>query len=399
MTTEPRPLVVGLVAGEASGDRLGAGLMRELRAGRAQMRFVGIGGPQMCAEGLEAWYPQESLAINGFAEPLRRLPGLWRLLADLETALVRDRVDVFVGIDFNVFNLMLERRLRARGIPTVHYVSPSVYAWRRGRIQRVAGAADLLLTLFPFEPPLYAGTGVRAVCVGHPLADAIDPQRDARAERQAARRALGIDEQETVIGLLPGSRMSEARLMADLMLDAAQLIGAHRRGVRFVIPCLNPALRDWVRSACQRHPEVPVTLVDGQSREVLTACDAAIVKSGTATLEAMLLGCPMVVTYRLGAVTHAIVRRLLRTPFVALPNILAGYALVPELLQTAATPTALAVALLQQLDRARLDSDYLGTFARLHADLRRHADTTAAAAVFELLEDRGRLVPAGPNHS
>lgn len=394
MTPDARPLVVGLVAGEASGDRLGAGLMRELRASGARVRCVGIGGPQMCAEGLEAWYPQEALAVNGFAEPLRRLPGLWRLLRDLETALIRDRVDVFVGVDFNVFNLMLERRLRARGMATVHYVSPSVYAWRRGRIQRVAEAADLLLTLFPFEPPLYAGTGLRAVCVGHPLADAIDPDRDAPAERRAARRALGIDERETVIALLPGSRMSEARLMADLMLEAARLIGAHRHGARFVIPCLNPALRDWVRSACQRHPEVPVMLVDGQSREVLTACDAAIVKSGTATLEAMLLGCPMVVTYRLGAVTHAIVRRLLRTPFVALPNILAGRALVPELLQSAATPTALAVALLQQLDRVQLDADYLGAFARLHADLRRRADSTAAKAVRKLLEDRGRLPPA-----
>lgn len=365
--------------------------MRALQTGAKPVRFVGIGGPQMCAQGLESWYPQESLAMNGFTEPLRRLPTLWRLLRDLETALVKQGVDVFVGIDFNVFNLLLERRLRARGIATVHYVSPSVYAWRRGRIQRVVEAADLLLTLFPFEPPLYAGTGLRAVCVGHPLADAIDPDRDVTSERLAARRALGLDPSDTAIALLPGSRLSEARLMTDLMLDAARLIGEHRRDARFVIPCLNPALRDGVRAACQRHPDVRVTLVDGRSRDVLSACDAAIVKSGTATLEAMLLGCPMVVTYRLGPVTHAIVRRLLRTPFVALPNILAGRELVPELLQTAATPTALAVALLQQLDRARLDHGYLGEFARLHAELRRDADRSAAAAVLSLLEDRGHL--------
>ncbi|MGA1372623.1 MAG: lipid-A-disaccharide synthase [Pseudomonadales bacterium] len=396
MTSEARTLVIGMVAGEASGDRLGAGLMREIKARGGAVRFVGIGGTRMCAEGLKPWFPQDSLSVNGFIEPLRRLPELWRLLRDVETRLLRERVDVFVGIDFNVFNLALERRLRARGVRTVHYVSPSVYAWRRGRVHRVAEAADLLLTLFPFEPPLYAGTGLRAICVGHPLADAIDPQRDAGAERRRSRLQLGFGVDDTVIALLPGSRRSEVRLMTNLMLDAARLIAQHRAEARFVIPCLNPELRDWIQAASRRYPEVSVTLVDGQARAVLTASNAAMVKSGTATLEAMLLGCPMVVTYRLGAVTHAVVRRLVRTPFVALPNILAGQALVPELLQSAATPTALAVALLQQLDRPQLDPGYLQACSLLHSDLRRDADRTAASAVLDLLETRVTAAQGSP---
>jgi lipid-A-disaccharide synthase len=381
--------IVGILAGEASGDNLGRGLMAALKARHGDVRFVGVGGPGMIAEGLESLVPMDRLAVNGFVDPVRRLPELIGILRRLLARFEAERPDVFVGVDFNVFNLLLERRLKRRGIATVHYVSPSVYAWRRGRIRRIARAADVLLTLYPFEPALYADTPVRAVYVGHPLADAIDPAAGDTAGRAAARRELDLPDDATVVALLPGSRLSEVGLMGELFLETARQVAAARADVHFVVPCVRPAIAAWLEAARADHPELELHAYPGNARLGLTACDAALVKSGTSTLEAMLLGRPMVVSYRLGRVTYAVVRRLLRTPYVALPNILAGRALVPELLQDAATPTALAESLLAELDKSRSDPEYLQEFARLHALLRRDADACAAEAVGQFLSIQG----------
>ncbi|MEQ9003323.1 MAG: lipid-A-disaccharide synthase, partial [Pseudomonadales bacterium] len=374
-------VTVAIVAGEASGDNLGSGLMAELRARCPDVRFIGIGGPNMEAQGLDSLVPMDALAVNGFVDPIRRLPALIRILRLLLARIRAERPAVLVGVDFNVFNLLLERRVRRSGIATVHYVSPSVYAWRRGRVRRIARAADMLLALYPFEPAFYSGTPVRAVFVGHPLADAIAPDAGSPAARLAARRALGLPGDALVVALLPGSRLSEVRLMGTVFLEAARLLAAQRPDVRFVVPCLRPAIAAWLAEAGTAYPDLALSAYEGNARQALTACDGALVKSGTSTLEAMLLRRPMVVSYRLGAVTYWIVRRMLRTPFVALPNILAGRRLVPELLQDAATPAALAAALVAELDKARAEPEYLAEFERLHLLLRRHADARAAEAV------------------
>lgn len=386
--------VIALVAGEPSGDQLGRGLMAALRAVRPGIRFIGIGGPAMQSEGLKSLAPIEQLSVNGFVDPIRKLPALLRLERALVEQCRLHSVSAFIGIDFNVFNLRLERQLRRNGVPTVHYVSPSVYAWRRGRTRRVAAAADLLLALFPFEPALYAGLDLRVVCVGHPLADAIDPDRDRVAEQRSARALLGLPVVGEVIALLPGSRASEVQRMGPMLIEAARIILAERPNSHFVVPCIRSTVRQTIGSALSPALAPRVTLVDGRAREALAASDAAIVKSGTSTLEAMLVGCPMTVTYQLGTLTYRLVRALLRTPWVALPNILAGRAIVPELLQDAATPAALASTLLAELDRARADDSLRQSFLALHRSLRRDADATAARAVLALVESRAEAIGA-----
>ena len=376
---------IGIVAGEASGDRLGAGLMRALHRRHGGLRFVGIGGAAMLGEGLESMGSLETLAVNGFRDPLVKLPGILGLLAKLRRRLLSAPPDVFVGVDFNVFNLWLERVLKARGVPTVHYVSPSVYAWRRGRAQRIGRSADRLLALFPFDRAHYAGTDVEVVFVGHPLADAIDPNADQEADRQAARRKLGLAEDGPVVALLPGSRDGEIRLMLETFLEAAGILVDSLAGVAFVIPCPTPSVAATVRARLAQRPRLPCSVHVGDGCLPLTACDAALVKSGTGTLEAMLLRRPMVVTYRLGPLAWSLARRLVDTDFVALPNLLAGRALVPELLQDAATPAALAENLLSELDKFTRHPDHLLAFSVLHGELRRNASERAAEAVAGLL--------------
>jgi lipid-A-disaccharide synthase len=364
--------------------------MRALKRRYPDARFLGIGGPAMATEGLEQLVSMDRLAVNGFVDPIRRLPDLLGIIRLLLRTYAEVGPDLFIGIDFNVFNLLLERRLKRRGIPTVHYVSPSVYAWRRGRVRRVARAANVLLTLFPFEPELYRHTRVNAVFVGHPLADAIaDGDGDERA-RLIACRELGIDPGGTPIAVLPGSRMSEIRMLGDRFLDAAQIVQHRLPGARFIVPCVRPQIAEWVAAAHKARPQLSLTSYQGNARVALTACKVALVKSGTSTLEAMLLGRPMVVSYRLGPVTYQLVRMLLRTPFVALPNILAGRALVPELLQNAATPERLADTLLAELDKSGVDPEYLSEFRRLGDILRRDANARAAEVVSRCLEAENR---------
>ncbi|MCZ6639965.1 MAG: lipid-A-disaccharide synthase [Gammaproteobacteria bacterium] len=380
--------IIGILAGEASGDILGAGLMRELKTLHPTCTFVGIGGPRMMALGLESLVPMERLSMNLFVDPVRRLPELIRILMKLIRCYRAKRPAVFIGVDFNVFNLFLEGLLKRRGITTVHYVSPSVYAWRRGRVKRVARAADMLLTLYPFEPEFYAGLPIDTVYVGHPLADEIGYDDGSDDARMAARRELGLPEERLCIALLPGSRMSEVSYMADTFLSAADLIKARIGEVGFVVPCLRGNIATWLKDALERHRSLDVVQYDGNARLALVACDAAIVKSGTGTLEAMLLRRPMVVSYKLGEFTFQILRRIVRTPFVALPNILTGRMLVPELLQNDATPEALADNLLSSLsvlDKASQEPETLLEFARLHELLRQGADKKAAQAVARLL--------------
>lgn len=371
-----------MVAGEASGDILGAGLIAAIRAREPGAVFEGIGGDLMQTAGLQSWYPLEALSVNGFVDPIKRLPKLIEIYLTLRRRLLSERPDVFIGIDFNVFNFIVERALHDHGVPTTHYVSPSVYAWRSGRLRRIAKAVDLMLTLFPFEHELYEQRGVRAVFVGHPLADEIPLE----VSRGSARQALGVGLDETVIALLPGSRSGEIRLMAQTFLDAAAILGRELGDCRFLVPCISREIRstlDVLVSRCA--VELNVSLVDGRSREVLAACDGAIVKSGTATLEAMLVNRPMVVGYRLGVVSYHIVKRLIHTPYVALPNILANRGLVPELLQNDLTPEGLATALLSEM-RERTAGEREATFCKFHRELRRDASERAADAILELVE-------------
>ena len=406
-------LKVGIVAGEPSGDRLGADLLRALKR-ETEVTSVGIGGSELCAEGLRSLVSLEELTMHGFAEPLRRLPFLWQTLKRVEEQVLDEQADVFVGVDFNVFNLLLEGRLKRRGVPVVHYVSPSVYAWRRGRTRRVARSADVLLTLFPFEPPLYAGEPLRAVFVGHPLADQIQrsdvrPQTsdDASSDltgqrsisatltaRAEARASLGLAGSDAVVTLMPGSRMSEIRMMLPAFLRASVLLRAqmgHPSSVKFLLPCVTNEVELSIKNALQ-NPDfkaLDIRLERDRSRELLAASDAALIKSGTSTLEAMLLGVPMVVAYRLPEITYRIVKPMLRSRYVALPNILAGEALVPELLQDEMQPAALAQALLAQLNEDHT-LHVRRRFLEIHGQLQQGASANAAREVLTLANQRKR---------
>ncbi len=384
-------LKIGIVAGETSGDILGGRLMAAIRAREPEVRFAGVGGETMLAQGLEALAPLDALAVNGFKDPLLRLASLIRLLRRLRQHFVSHEVDVVVGVDFNVFNLMLERRVRERGIPTAHYVSPSVYFWRQGRVKSIAKAADVVLALFPFEPALYERRGGRAVFVGHPLADEIDPEDGTEEGKARARDILDLPGDRLVIALLPGSRRSEIDFLGRLFLDTAtELLDAFERPL-FVLPTPTRQVHRAVDALlAKRLPGLDIRVVEGQSRTVIAAADLVLTKSGTATLETLLLRRPMVVAYRLGKVTAWVVRRLQKSDYVALPNILAGRELVPELLQEDAQPRRLASALVEQYRRSQVDDDYLRSCAYWHDQLRVGGAGKAAEAVLALIE-RKRL--------
>ncbi len=373
---------IGLVAGEQSGDHLAAGLMRELKKLAPDVTFSGIGGPAMMSEGLTSFGNWQHLNMNGFVEPIRNFSKLLRLYSALKQTFVKQQPDVFVGVDFNVFNLLLEKALKRSGIPTVHYVSPSVYAWRRRRIKSIGNAADRVLTLFPFEPDLYRAQKVDALFVGHPLADEIG--LDSLAEMRSARRELNLDQSREIIALLPGSRTSEIRQHGALFLAAARRYSKLSPDAIFMIPTANRNFKELLQRQAAEEPKLDLRIVLGRSREVIAAADALICKSGTSTLEAMLFGKPMVVSYRLGRLSYRLVSALLKTPWVALPNILAQQTLVPELIQDEATPESLAGALAQQIQRFKQSPEPRRTFADIHAQLRRGADTRAAQAVLEL---------------
>lgn len=369
-------LRVALVAGEASGDILGAGLMRALKARHPAIEFMGVGGPLMEAEGMSSYFPMERLSVMGLVEVLGRLRELMARRKALIKTLIAEKPDVFIGIDAPDFTLNIELKLRRAGIKTVHYVSPSVWAWRQKRVLKIREGCDLMLTLLPFEARVYEEQGVPVRFVGHSLADTIPLQ----ADRAAARAELGLTD-GPMVALMPGSRGGEVSRLGGLFFDAAERMLAERPGIRFVLPCANSHRRTQIEQLLQGR-DLPVMLLDGRSHVALAACDAVLIASGTATLEALLYKRPMVVAYRLAPLTYWILKRLVKSPYISLPNLLAQRLLVPELLQDAATPQALAHTLLPLLDDGRAQTD---GFAEIHHILRRDASNQAADAVLGLL--------------
>ena len=388
------PLRVGLLAGEASGDTLGADLINSLRLRAPDTKFFGVAGPKMQAAGCEVWEPAESFAVMGLFDVLRDLPRLARLIARIKRMFLTARPDVFIGIDAPDTNLRLARTLHAAGIPTVQYVSPQVWAWRQGRARSIRESVDLVLCLLPFEKSFYDEHGIRAEFVGHPLADAIPEQVD----RAAARRALGLADDASVVALLPGSRRGEvARLAADFAATARWL-AAQRPELKFIAPMASAATRQIFSEVLKRDaPAVNVQLIDGQATTALSAADVVLVASGTASLEAALCKRPMVVVYRLGALSGWMIMKLnlVKSKFFAQPNLLADRRVVGEYFQGQIVPESIGAELLMWLDdtdrRVALERE----FSRIHADLRRGAGTRAAQAILESCCVTGSRAPAG----
>jgi len=378
------PLRVGLVAGEASGDTLGADLIHALRRRAPDTQFFGVAGPKMQAAGCETWEPAESLAVMGLFDVLRDLPRLARLLARIKRMFLTARPDVFIGIDAPDTNLRLARSLHAAGIPTVQYVSPQVWAWRQGRARKIRESVDLVLCLLPFEKRFYDEHGIRAEFVGHPLADAIPEQID----REAARRALGLGQKSSIVALLPGSRRGEVERLAADFAAVARWMVAQRPELEFIAPMASAATRQIFSEVLRRDaPALEVLLIDGQATTALSAANVVLVASGTATLETALCKRPMVVVYRLGALTGWVLTRLnlVKSKFFAQPNLLADKRVVGEYFQDQIIPESIGAELLMWLDDTERRSALEREFSRIHADLRRGAGTRAAQAILDLL--------------
>lgn len=388
MTPSKKKPHIAIVAGEMSGDLLGAGLIRALRRRYPGATFSGIGGPLMLEEKFQSRFPMERLAVMGLVEVLGRLFELLKIRKSLREHYCANPPAVFIGIDAPDFNLDLELSLKAQGIPTVHYVSPSVWAWRPERVFKIKKAVDKVLCLFPFEPDFYQKAEVPARFVGHPLGDKIPLVTDQRA----ARRALQLPEHGMIVALLPGSRGSEVKYLAEPFIRAARLCLAKLPDLQFVVPMVNDARHAQFEAVLNRiDPDLPVRLVSGRSREVMAAADAVLLASGTATLEAMLLKRPMVVGYRMAWLTEKILRPKIKLDYFSLPNLLAGKALVPELLQEDCTAEKLSAALLAWLEHPERITALHAAFTAIHHTLRENSDEQAAAAIAELIDAR----PAG----
>jgi lipid-A-disaccharide synthase len=379
---------IALVAGEASGDQLGGKLIEALRAHYPNARYCGVGGRHMRDAGFETWWDRDELSVMGLFEVARHLPRLLKLRRALEQRLLEAKPDVLIGIDAPDFNLGLERRVRDAGITTVHYVSPTVWAWRSGRVRKIAAAADLVLCLFPFEPPFYAGHGVRARYAGHPMADAITNDPDRREAREKLGLPTGME--TPLVALLPGSRASEVSRLAPPMLDAAALLAERPGGARFVAALADEHTETLFRDAQAVHPGLECSVIKGRALDVMAAADVVVCASGTAALECLLVNRPMVVTYRLAAATHwmAASLGLVKTRFISLPNLLADEPLVPELIQKDANGPAIAKAVSAWLDDPESCKNLRQRFTALHDELRRDAAATAAAEIQSLLQSR-----------
>lgn len=374
---------VAIVAGEPSGDLLGAMLVEALRRLNPALRFVGVAGPRMQAAGVEALFPMQKLAVRGYVEVLRHYLEIVGIRRSLRTRWCRLKPDLFIGVDAPDFNFGLEAALRRRGVPTVHFISPSIWAWRPKRVRMIRAAVSHMLALFPFEAPIYQQAGVPVTFVGHPLADVLPPQPD----REAAREQLRLPAHAPVIALLPGSRVSELQHMADLFVRTAALIAARQSDALFLVPLVNRETRQLFEEAISKHGPMPANLqlLFGHAHDALTAADVALVASGTATLEAALLGCPMVITYKMSALSWRLMWPRRRLPYVGLPNILSGEFIVPELLQDEATPGNLAQALVNLLHDRTVRAGVEERFAALRTALRRDAVGTAARTILPLL--------------
>ncbi|BCQ36387.1 lipid-A-disaccharide synthase [Erwinia rhapontici] len=375
------PLTIALVAGETSGDILGAGLIRALKEKHPDARFVGVAGPLMQAEGCEAWYEMEELAVMGIVEVLGRLRRLLHIRRDLTRRFTALKPDVFVGIDAPDFNITLEGRLKQQGIRTIHYVSPSVWAWRQKRVFKIGRSTDLVLAFLPFEKAFYDRFNVPCRFIGHTMADAMPIEPD----KEAARRELGIAPDALCLALLPGSRGAEVEMLSGDFLRTAMLLRAKYPALEIVVPLVNPRRREqFEKIKAEVAPDLTMHLLDGKGRQAMVASDAALLASGTAALECMLAKCPMVVGYRMKPFTFWLAKRLVKTDYVSLPNLLAGRELVKELLQDECQPERLAAALEPLLAQGETRDKLLATFAELHHQIRWNADEQAAAAVLEL---------------
>jgi lipid-A-disaccharide synthase len=380
----PDLLRVAMVAGEASGDQLAAPLIAALKTRRSPSLFAGIGGPRMQAQGFESHYPMEKLSVRGYAEALMSYREIMAIRRRIAKSLLAERPDLFIGVDASDFNLGLERQLKDAGIPAIHYVSPSVWAWRGWRVRKIARSVNRILVMFPFEAPLYEKAGVPVTYVGHPLADVI-PLQPAKHE---ARAALRLPAGKLIVALLPGSRRSELQYMASAFLLAAHRFRQEVHDVHFVCPTVTRDTRDMFERALHEHQrtDLPLTLLFGHSHEALAAADLALVASGTATLETALFKTPMVIAYRQSPLTWALMRTMLYLPYVGMPNILAGEKLVPELLQDEANPAALAGALLTLLRDTAAQRRQIERFHEFHHLLRQNAAEKAADAILETVK-------------
>jgi lipid-A-disaccharide synthase len=374
---------LAMVAGEASGDLLAGLLIGGLKARWPDWQGVGIGGPRMVAQGFDAWWPSDKLAVRGYVEVLRHYREIKRIRDRLAARLLADPPRAFIGVDAPDFNLGLEARLKAAGVAAIHFVCPSVWAWRGGRVKTMAASCDHVLCLFPFEPALLRAHGVAASYVGHPLADAI-PLEPPRA---AARVALGLGEGEPVVALLPGSRRSEIERIAPVFLQTAARLHRDRPALRFVLP-VAPGLRPLVEPLLAAHaPGVPLQLLDGRSHEALAACDLTLIASGTATLEAALFKRPMVIGYRMHPLSWQLMKRMAYQPWVGLPNILCRDFVVPERIQDACTPGRLAADVRAGLDDAAGAERLHARFSALHHELRRDTARAATDAIAQVIGD------------
>jgi len=371
---------LGIVAGEASGDLLGAHLIQALKARQPDLTVAGIVGPRMVSEGAQALYPSDKLAVNGYGDVLRRLPELLWIRWRTKRHFLRHRPRVFVGIDAPDFNFTLEENLKRAGIPTVHFVSPSLWAWRGERIHRIKRAVSHMLVVFPFEEKIYQDAGIPVTYVGHPLADIIPLSSDT----QAARVSLGLLPDRPVIALLPGSRLGEVARHAPLMVATAEVMRHTRPDLQFILPAANEAAAALVHKAL-KSVRIPVLVLAGQSHTALAACDLALVASGTATLEAALFKKPMVITYQMSKRTGDMMLRRAYLPYIGLPNILAGRFVVPELIQQEATPQALAREMLAWFDDPLRYDETIENFKALHVSLRQNAHVRIADALMSYL--------------
>ncbi|WP_334178168.1 lipid-A-disaccharide synthase [Pseudoxanthomonas sp.] len=379
-----RGVRIALCAGEASGDGLGAGLIAALRQHHPHAEFAGIGGDAMRAAGCETWFDANELAVMGLAEVLRHLPRLLRLRKAFRQRVLDWKPDVYVGIDAPDFNLGIERWLKQRGVRTVHYVSPSVWAWRERRAEKIGHSADRVLCLFPMEPPIYAKHGVDARFVGHPMADDIPLQPD----RAAARAALGLPTDAPMLAVLPGSRLGEIGRLAPAFFEAARQVATQIPDLQIVVPAANAACRQALEAQFAAHgADAAWHLLDGHAREAMIASDVVLLASGTATLEAMLCKRPMVVGYRIAPLTYRIVKGLglLKVERYALPNVLAGEDIAPELMQDDCTPAQLSAAVLRWFREPGAVAGLQPVYQRLHEQLRQDASASAADAVAELI--------------
>lgn len=377
-------LRVGIIAGEPSGDLLGGELIASLRLLRPDLKVEGIGGPHMIAVGCHSLFPMESLSVMGVTAVIARLPNLLKIRRQIIQHFLKNPPDVFIGIDSPDFNLTIEKKLKSKGIKTVHYVSPSVWAWRRGRLKKITSAVDLMLTLFPYEKNFYQQQSTIPVeFVGHPLADLIS----LNVDQHKARAKLGLAAHDKMIAILPGSRSNEIHFLGELFVRTAMACAAYMPSLKFIVPLVNGQRRKQFEEILKRlSPPMDIQLIDGRSREVMAAADAVLLASGTATLECLLLKRPMVVAYRMSSFNYALAKRLIKTAYIALPNLLADKHLVPEFIQKQATVKNLSQALLSYLRDEEKVKQLQTEFSHIHHSLRHDASNVAAAAVLNLIE-------------